>query len=217
LPETYAIFGRNKNNKVGSMTTKSSLSRRRFLQSTSTITGASLLRIGAPALIAITESACTAKQEGAAFVTIGSSAAAELAAIAARIIPTTDTPGATEAGVIHFIDQALGAEMNSSLESMLSDLSEFNVALAEAHPGAEGLASLAEAEQDAFLKTVENGDLFGLVRTMTIIGMFAMSKYGGNKDNIGWQLLNFEGAHGGWQYPFGHYDAAVHGGADHGE
>jgi gluconate 2-dehydrogenase gamma chain len=217
LPETYAIFSRNKKNKVNSMTTKSSLSRRRFLQSTGTITGTSLLRIGAPALIAIAESACTAKQDGAAFVTLGSSAAADLAAIAARIIPTTDTPGATEAGVIHFIDQALGAEMSSSLESTLSDLAVFNVTLAAAHPGAEGLASLADAEQDAFLKTVENGRLFSLVRQMTIFGMFAMSKYGGNKDNVGWQLLNFEGAHGGWQYPFGHYDAEVHGATDLGE
>ena len=199
------------------MTTKSSLSRRQFLRSTSTITGASLLRIGAPALIAITQSACTAKQEEAAFVTLSSSAAADLAAIAARIIPTTDTPGATEAGVIHFIDQALGAEMSSSLESTLSDLSEFNAALAAAHPDAEGFASLAETEQDTFLKTVENGRLFSLVRDMTIFGMFAMSKYGGNKDNVGWKLLNFEGAHGGWQYPFGHYDAEIHGGADHGE
>lgn len=199
------------------MTTKSSLSRRQFLRSTSTITGASLLRIGAPALIAITQSACTSKQEGAAFVTLSPSAAADLAAIAARIIPTTDTPGATEAGVIHFIDQALGAEMSSSLESTLSDLSEFNVALAAAYPDAEGFASLAETEQDAFLKTVENGRLFSLVWDMTIFGMFAMSKYGGNKDNVGWELLNFEGAHGGWQYPFGHYDAEIHGGADHGE
>ena len=199
------------------MTMKSSLSRRQFLQSTSTITGASLLRIGAPALIAITQSACSAKQEGAAFVTLGSSAAADLAAIAARIIPTTDTPGATEAGVIHFIDQAFGAEMSSSLESTLADLSEFNATLAEAHPDAEGFTSLAEAEQDAFLKTIENGRLFSLVWNMTIFGMFAMSKYGGNKDNVGWELLNFEGAHGGWQYPFGHYDAEIHGGADHGE
>ena len=30
--------------------------------------------------------------------------AADIRAIAARIVPTTDTPGATEAGVVYFID-----------------------------------------------------------------------------------------------------------------
>jgi gluconate 2-dehydrogenase gamma chain len=199
------------------MTTKSSLSRRQFLQSTSTITGASLLRIGAPALITISQSACTAKQEEAAFVALNSAAAADFAALAARIIPTTDTPGATEAGVIHFIDQAFATEMSSLLESSLADLAAFNETLAEAHPGTDGLASLSEGEQDAFLRTVENSSFFELVRKMTIYGMFAMSKYGGNQENVGWMLLNFEGAHGGWQYPFGHYDAEVHGGTDHGK
>ncbi len=199
------------------MTTKSSLSRRQFLQSTSTITGASLLRIGAPALIAISQSACTAKQEEAAFVTLSSAAAADFAALAARIIPTTDTPGATEAGVIHFIDQAFAAEMSSQLKSALADLTVFNETLAEAHPGTDGLASLSADEQDVFLRTVENSSFFELVRELTIYGMFAMSKYGGNQENVGWTLLNFEGAHGGWQYPFGHYDAEVHGGTDHGE
>jgi gluconate 2-dehydrogenase gamma chain len=199
------------------MTTKSSLSRRQFLQSTSTITGASLLRIGAPALIAITQSACTANQEEATFVALSADSAADFSALAARIIPTTDTPGATEAGVIHFIDQAFAAEMSSQLESALADLAVFNEALAEAHPGTDGLASLPEDEQDAFLRTVEDSSFFGLVRVMTIFGMFAMSEYGGNQGNVGWKLLNFEGAHGGWQYPFGHYDAEVHGGTDHGE
>jgi gluconate 2-dehydrogenase gamma chain len=199
------------------VTTKSSLSRRQFLQSTSTITGASLLRIGAPALIAITQSACTANQEEATFVALSADSAADFSALAARIIPTTDTPGATEAGVIHFIDQAFAAEMSSQLESALADLAVFNEALAEAHPGTDGLASLSEDEQDVFLRTVEDSSFFGLVRVMSIFGMFAMSEYGGNQDNVGWKLLNFEGAHGGWQYPFGHYDAEVHGGTDHGE
>jgi gluconate 2-dehydrogenase gamma chain len=199
------------------MTTKSGLSRRQFLQSTSTITGASLLRIGAPALMAITQSACTAKQEETAFIALSSDAAADFAALAARIIPTTDTPGATEAGVIHFIDQAFAGEMSSQLESSLADLEAFNEELAGAHPGADGLTSLSEDEQDTFLRTVENSSFFELVRELTIYGMFAMSKYGGNQGNVGWKLLNFEGAHGGWQYPFGHYDAEVHGGTDHGE
>ena len=84
------------------------VSRRRFLKSTGAVTGASLFRIGAPSLAAITQAACSARDEEAAFRTLGADEAADFAAIAARIIPTTDTPGATEAGVIWFWDNALG-------------------------------------------------------------------------------------------------------------
>ena len=78
------------------------ISRRRFLKLTSALTGASLLRIGAPTLAAITQAACKARDEAAAFTTLTMDEAADFAAIAARLIPTTDTPGATEAGVIYF-------------------------------------------------------------------------------------------------------------------
>ena len=35
--------------------------------------------------------------------------AADVEAVAAQIIPTDDTPGAREAGVVYFIDRALGS------------------------------------------------------------------------------------------------------------
>lgn len=199
------------------MPSDNKLSRRNFLRTTTTMTGASFLRISAPALLVITESACTAKQESAAYVSLTSHEAADIAAIAARIIPTTDTPGATEAGVIHFIDQALAAQASADLSSTQAGLIALNEMVAATYPSSSQFSELSEADQDSTLKSVEDGDFFGLIRTMTIHGMFAMSRYGGNKDHIGWKLLNFEGAHGGWQYPFGYYDAEIHGSADLGE
>ena len=84
------------------------ISRRRFLASAGVFSGASMFRIGAPSLAAIAQAACTARDEGAAFKTLNTAEAADFAAVAARIIPTTDTPGAHEAGVIYFWDNALG-------------------------------------------------------------------------------------------------------------
>jgi hypothetical protein len=34
-----------------------------------------------------------------------------------------------------------------------------------------------------------------------------MSRYGGNREQVGWSLIGFEGHHGAWTYPFGYYDA----------
>jgi len=188
------------------MPNRSHLSRRNFLQATTSISAASLLRLGAPALAAITQAACSAKQEASAYRVLGTEEAADLAAIAARIIPTTDTPGATEAGVIHFFDNAFATAMSADLEAARAGLAEFNAVL-----GAAGhtvpFAQLGDADQDAYLHLREDTDFFGMVRQMTIYGFFAMQSYGGNQGHVGWDLIGFEGHHGGWTYPFGYYDA----------
>ncbi len=189
------------------------ISRRGVLKAGAGVSAASLLKIGGAGLLALTQAACSAKEKGAAFSVLSETEARDFAAIAARILPTTETPGATESGVIYFIDKAFAGEMSNAFESARSGLSDFNEQLAQAHPKNDGFSSLSDDEQDAFLETQEETQLFGLVWVMTMFGMFAMSKYGGNRDNVGWTLIDFDGAHGGWQYPFGHYDAEVHGGS----
>jgi hypothetical protein len=183
------------------MNNNSELSRRRFLKSTGALTGASLLRIGAPALAAVTQAACTAREEAAAFTTLATDEAADFAAIAARLIPTTDTPGATEAGVIYFYDRAWGDELSSFLGPVRGFLQAINDELGTR------FATLGEAEQDNVLKANEKDPRFELLRTTTIFGFFAMAKHGGNKGHLAWDLLGFDGHHGAWEAPFGYYDA----------
>jgi len=185
----------------------SGVSRRQFLQTAGSLSGAAYLRLTGPAFIAIVESACSAKQQASTYQVLGQVEAADFAAIAARIIPTTDTPGATEAGVIHFFDNAFAAEMSDQLEAAREGLAGFNAAITDTGFAAQRFSDLGEADQDAFLRKQDTSDFFNLVWIMTIFGFFAMSKYGGNKDNLSWDLIGFEGHHGGWQYPFGYYDA----------
>ena len=191
------------------MNNNNDLSRRGFLQSAGAIGGATWLRIGAPALASIAQAACTAKEAGATFALLGEAEAADFAAIAARIIPTTDTPGATEAGVIHFFDRAFADERSGALKPARDGLAELNATLRNG----TRFADLDTTKQDAVLSTIENSAFFNLLREMTIFGFFAMSSYGGNKNHVAWDLIGFEGHHGAWKYPFGYYDAEVHGGA----
>ena len=183
------------------MQKKNEISRRRFLKSTGALTGASLFRVGAPSLAAITQAACSARDEGAAFKTLGTEEAADFAAIAARIIPTTDTPGATEAGVIWFWDNALGNYYGWIVEGVRALREQVNASIDRS------FADLSADEQDAALREVEDDPRFQFWRYLTIFGFFAMSKHGGNKDNVGWDLIGFEGHHGAWAPPFGYYDA----------
>lgn len=177
------------------------ITRRRFLSSSGAVAGTAMLRIGTPALAAIAQAACTARDEGTAFATLGADEAADFAAIAARLIPTTDTPGATEAGVIYFYDRAWGEELAGSLDDMRAFLEVLNEA------AGTRFASLGAAEQDAILRAHESDDRFETLRVITIFGFFAMEKYGGNKGHVSWDLAGFGQHHGAWSPPFGHYDA----------
>jgi hypothetical protein len=160
-----------------------------------------LLRVSAASLAALAQAACSARDSGAAYVTLGAEEAADFAAIAARLIPTTDTPGATEAGVIHYYDRAWGDEMGWALEDMRSLLRTLNESA-----GAR-FATLTEDAQDAVLRAHEEDGRFGLLCMLTSFGFFAMEKHGGNKGHVSWDLIGFEGHHGAWAPPFGYYDA----------
>jgi gluconate 2-dehydrogenase gamma chain len=185
------------------------LSRRNFLQSGTSLGGAAWLKLSSPGLLAAAASACSAKREAAPFRVLTDSEPGDFAAIAARLIPTTDTPGATEAGVVYFIDHAFADFMSDRLAGARSGLREFNAALEEAFPGAQGLGGLDPSDQDAFLTTREDTGFFQLVRFMTISGFFSMQEYGGNQDQVGWKLIGFQGHQGAWTHPFGYYDAAA--------
>jgi gluconate 2-dehydrogenase gamma chain len=190
--------------------TFSSLSRRRFLAgsgSMAALIGSPLLRAGLPGFAALSASACTARDKAASFEVLGAPEARELEAIAARILPTTDTPGAREAGVIWFMDKSFGSFMKDNLQTARDGLAEFQSGIAEAYPGAAMFSDLDENDQDSYLKTQEDSGFFNFVRFLTLAGFFGMSSYGGNKDDVGWKLLGLDGHHQGWQSPFGYYDA----------
>ncbi len=92
-------------------------------------------------------------------------------------------------------------------ESIRSGLAQFQSAVSTSFPGAEVFSDLSDADQDTLLETQENTEFFGRVHFMTIAGFFGMSSYGGNRDQIGWKLIGFEGHRGAWQPPYGYYDA----------
>ena len=177
------------------------MSRRRFVQSAGAAAGASLLRISAVSIAAIAQTACNARDTGAAFSTLDAAEAEDFAAIAARLIPTTDTPGATEAGVIHFYDRAWGNELAWALEDMRGFLQTLNES-----SGAR-FATLTADEQDDLLRAHEEDGRFGLLCMLTSFGFFAMEKHGGNNNHVSWDLIGFKGHQGAWVPPFGHYDA----------
>ncbi|HLY66350.1 MAG TPA: gluconate 2-dehydrogenase subunit 3 family protein [Chloroflexota bacterium] len=134
-----------------------------------------------------------------------------VAAIAERIFPATDTPGAVEAGAITYIDWALAGDYQALLPLYREGLQEIE-RLAQARFGRQ-FARLSEAEQDAVLIELE-GDgqgqgrrgsdegFFQVIRRHVLEGIFGEPRYGGNRDLIGWNLVGFGGQQFGYEDPY---------------
>jgi gluconate 2-dehydrogenase gamma chain len=179
------------------------LTRRHFLQQSAGVAGANWAKVVLPGLAAISQAACTAKEEQAPFTILDAAEAVEFEAVAARIIPTTDTPGAREAGVIYFFDQTFGTFNAPMLPMLRGGLGQIQASIEDGRMFSE----LSEAEQDTLLEANADTPFFGLIRMMTFAGFFGMSKYGGNKDGVGWKLLGMDPNVHAYSYPFGDYDA----------
>jgi gluconate 2-dehydrogenase gamma chain len=183
------------------------LTRRIFLQGSGSVAGSILARAGLPAFIAATQSACMARDEGAAFENITSAEAREFEAITSRILPTTDTPGAREAGVIWFIDKTYGSIYAEFLANDRVMLADFQSGVAAIFSGAELFSDLDEADQDNYLRSRERTEFFETVRFKTMAGVFGLNSWGGNQNDVGWKLVGMDGPPHAWSYPFGYYDA----------
>ncbi|MBZ5596466.1 MAG: gluconate 2-dehydrogenase subunit 3 family protein [Acidobacteriia bacterium] len=142
----------------------------------------------------------------AALTVLSSEEAQEIEAITSQIIPTDDSPGAREAGVIHFIDRAL-ATFDSDKRALYTEgMKQTEATRLELFPNSKSIAALQPAEQIRLLEAIDKTEFFDLLRTHTILGFFGNPSYGGNRDLVGWKLIGFEDR---FQFspPFGYYDA----------
>ena len=202
VPSTHSEPGRES---VTKALTVKALTRREFLRSATESARDSLLILSTPTLLLAGQQAHAAMAAGEAFTALAADEAIEFAAIAARIIPTDETPGANEAGVIYFMDRILDGSRAEFLPGLRQGLAELQQSVVNTY-GNTGFSSLTEDQQDSLLRTIDRTDFFNTLHYLTIAGMFSSPALGGNRDRIGWQLLGFEARHA-WMPPYGYYDA----------
>jgi gluconate 2-dehydrogenase gamma chain len=140
-----------------------------------------------------------------AFQTLDPATAAEIDAITSQIIPSTDGPGAHEAGVIYFIDGALSTFDAHLRDAYRIGMAEVQQKRRELFPRSASVAALASDRQIRLIHAIETSDFFELLRTHTLYGFLGNPSYGGNRDRIGWKLIGFEDRMV-FQPPFGYYD-----------
>ncbi|HTP92973.1 MAG TPA: gluconate 2-dehydrogenase subunit 3 family protein [Xanthobacteraceae bacterium] len=125
-------------------------------------------------------------------------------AFAERLMPgAPGKPGATDAGVLNYIDLALSGAYEDLQEFYRHGLAQLDAHCVKAY--GKPFRSITAAQQDETITALEQGKapefvwppaqaFFNTVRTHTMEGMFADPIYGGNKDFAGWRLVGFPGA-----------------------
>lgn len=179
-------------------------SRRALLRSALEAMPRSAIVLSMPAILAACSRAERNQLDGIGLQLLGGEEAEEFAAIADRIIPPDDTPGAREAGAVHFMDAVLGDQREAELRILRAGLRQLQNRTNAEFQTAK-LSELSAAQQDQLLREIETTEFFATIRYLTVAGMFALPEYGGNRDGAGFELIGFE-PRVTWQPPFGYYD-----------
>ena len=148
----------------------------------------------------------------------------EIDAIAARIIPTTDTPGAREAGVVYFIDRALVTFSTDNQKTIRDGLPDLEARVRELFPGTGQFSAASPEQQDQVLQSLDEEQsaqagrrglrsrqaaqsFFETLRVHTLAGFLIdpESEKLGNRDGVGWRVIGRDPSHM-FQPPFGYYD-----------
>ena len=158
-----------------------------------------------PGILSAQDRAQKAGQSGK-FAFFSPEQALEVEAMAAQIIPTDSSPGAREARVVHFIDQALASFAREKQPDYVKGLQNLQTKTKQVHPEASLFSAMTSEQQIKVLTEIERTPFFALVRTHTIIGFFSRPEHGGNHNKVGWELIGYDDSlkH---KPPFGYYDA----------
>ena len=130
--------------------------------------------------------------------------AATVTAFTERLWPAAPgKPGATEIGVLNYIDLALAGAYAEQQDFYRRGLTALDAYCRKSYQ--QPFVALNANQQDAVITALERGEaseftwpsavaFFNTVRTHTMEGLFADPIYGGNKDFAGWRQVSFPGA-----------------------
>ena len=196
--------------------------RRDFLLHLGGVAGTAWLNAQWPAIVAAAQHAHQVAASKQSLEVLTPEQAKDVEAIAARIIPTDEFPGATEAGVVYFIDRALKTFASDNLPLYQKGLLGVNASVAQMFPGLKSFSAATPEQQDKILAGLfaeqahdaaprrrnQANASSGFIQTIwfhTICGFLIDPEGGGNRDFAGWKVIDRDPAHS-FSPPFGYYD-----------
>jgi gluconate 2-dehydrogenase gamma chain len=129
--------------------------------------------------------------------------AATLITVCEQIIPRDDAPGATDAGVIHFIDRQLSGTLSRHRPTYRQGLAALRAMCRAQH--AQPFEALSRAQQQEILSRLEAGDVpkehwreaapapfFRLVVSHTMQAFYGPPRHGGNRGYCSYRMLGVD-------------------------
>ena len=111
-------------------------------------------------------------------------------AIVEQIIPTDEWMGAKDAGVTNYIDRQLVGPLSRFQEKYRKGLEEIRISCRKIYD--KPFEKLPWDEQTKFLKSIEKGEFFRLVRDHTMQGYYGSPRHGGNKNYVSYNMLGLD-------------------------
>ncbi len=157
-----------------------SITRREAIQRAATLLGVAF----APSILAgVARAQAAAARPNAKPVHLTAKQFETVGAIAERILPRTDTPGAVDVGVPAFLDLLVGEYMTPTEKAVfIAGLAEVDAAGARAHQRA--FVQLTPAQQDSILTQIAQASqakektFFHHMRELTLLGYFTSEQVG---------------------------------------
>lgn len=105
------------------------------------------------------------------------------------LVPADDTPGALDAGVIHYIDRQLTRRFKKHRADYTLALTHIDRMARDRH--GRPFAELSFESRAALLEDMERQELraFDMVLNHCMQGFYASPRHGGNKDYASWRML----------------------------
>ncbi len=129
-----------------------------------------------------------------------------------RIIPADRDPGAKQAGVVDYIEKALGGYEAEHAPLYLSGVRDLD-RLAQEKFASDRFISLRPEQQDEILAHIEKqrSAFFSVLVEHTMQGFYGDPRHGGNRGGVSWKMIGFPGpSHpNGYRPPFGWYDENI--------
>jgi gluconate 2-dehydrogenase gamma chain len=185
----------------------SSTTRRDFIAEVAALAGGGWLALHHPIIVELAEGARAASQQRAPFRTLTPAEARTMEALAEQILPAdAASPGAKDAGAVHFADHALSSFFGDWLPPIRVGLADLDARARSRRRGVTSFADLTFDEQRRIVRQVEGTAFFGLARSLAVMGTFAEPSLGGNQGGAREKILGVE-HRPAFQPPFGYYDA----------
>jgi gluconate 2-dehydrogenase gamma chain len=129
---------------------------------------------------------------GAAWDFLSDSHARILSALCDQIIPADDFPGASQAGVVTYIDRQLARHYRRHQNAYRAGLEEAEAISRKSSGQHLADASPAQRLQIALALEKENRTFFELLRQHTMEGYYGSPRHGGNRDAVSWRMLGLD-------------------------